>query len=657
VTTFSVWAPAAGKAEVEVAGQRYPMSQEAGTRPGWWSADVPDVTADTDYGFRLDGGEILPDPRSLRQPFGINGLSRTYDHSAFSWTDLSWRGAALPGSVIYELHVGTFTAEGTFDAALGRLDHLDDLGVHAVELMPVAAFPGRHGWGYDVINLWAVHEPYGGPDGLKRFVDACHARGLAVLLDVVYNHVGIGNRLDAFGPYFTDAHVTPWGPAVNLDQPGSDEVRAFLIGNALMWLRDYHLDGLRLDAVHAMEDHRALHFLEELAAEVQALAALLNRELVLVAESDANDPRLVTSREAGGYGLAAQWSDDFHHAVHAAITGERQGYYSDFGSMAALAKTCTKVFFHDGTWSAFRGRTHGRQVDVFRVPAYRFLGYLQDHDQVGNRATGDRISATLPADLVKVGAGLVLTGPFTPMLFMGEEWGTDTPWQYFTDHIDPGLASVIGVGRKAEFAAYGWDAADVPDPQDEGTFLRSKLDWAQIDRKPYLGMLAWYRELIALRRARPELTDPRLDRVTADFDEDARWLLVRRERLRIAANLGAAAVRLPLGQPGIDVLAASGPGIVIQHDTVTIPPAVFAVIETGADGVLCKSSRYSTLAAPPWLEPAWRSVSLPLVRHEYHGRSLPGQKPAWASANAVPRESLPTCDRFVAAEPRLTGRP
>jgi malto-oligosyltrehalose trehalohydrolase len=583
VTTFSVWAPVAGEVEVEVAGQRYPMSQEnAGTSPGWWSADVPDVAAGIDYGFRLDGGETLPDPRSLRQPFGTAGLSRRYDQAAFPWTDRRWRGGPLHGSVIYELHVGTFTAEGTFDAAIGRLDHLRDLGVHAVEVMPVASFPGEHGWGYDGINLWAVHEPYGGPDGLKRFVDACHARGLAVLLDVVYNHVGVGNRLGDFGPYFTEAHVTPWGPAVNLDQPGSDEVRSFLIGNALMWLRDYHLDGLRLDAVHALEDHRALHFLEELATEVLALAARLNRELVLVAESDANDPRLVTSREAGGYGLSGQWSDDFHHAVHAAITGERQGYYCDFGSLAALAKTYTKVFFHDGIWSAFRGRTHGRQVDVFRIPAHRFLGYLQDHDQVGNRAVGDRISATLPADLVKVGAGLVLTSPYTPMLFMGEEWGADTPWQYFTDHTDPGLAKAVAEGRKAEFTAYGWGAADVPNPQDKQTFLRSKLDWAQRDREPYLGILAWYRELIALRRTRPELTDPRLDRVHADFDENARWIMVRRGALRIAANLGPEAVQLPLGQPGIGVLAASSPEVAIKQDTVTIPAASFAVIETRA---------------------------------------------------------------------------
>jgi len=448
VTVFQVWAPQAARVEVDTLGCRYPMAL---AEPGWWQADVAAAGDGADYALRLDGGDPLPDPRSPRQPYGIDGVSRTYDQSAFAWTDRGWRGGPLHGSVIYELHVGTFTPEGTLDAAIGRLGHLSDLGVDTVQLMPVAAFPGQHGWGYDAAHVWAVHEPYGGPDALKRFVDACHARRLAVLLDVVYNHVGVGNRLGVFGPYFTEAHVTPWGPAVNLDQPGSDEVRAFLIENALTWLRDYHLDGLRLDAVHALEDHRALHFLEQLASEVQALAALLNRDLVLIAESDLNDPRLVTSREAGGYGLTAQWSDDFHHAVHAAVTGERQGYYCDFGSMAALAHTMTRVFFHDGRWSAFRGRTHGRQVDIFRVPAHRFLCYLQNHDQVGNRATGDRIAATVSPDLIKAGAGLVLTAPYTPMLFMGEEWGADTPWQYFTDHVDPGLAEAVARGRREEF--------------------------------------------------------------------------------------------------------------------------------------------------------------------------------------------------------------
>ncbi|HCU96402.1 MAG TPA: malto-oligosyltrehalose trehalohydrolase [Actinobacteria bacterium] len=581
MSAFSVWAPTAGRVEVEVGGRRHPMTPAADR--GWWQADLPgtgDSTDGVDYAFRLDDGEPLPDPRSLRQPFGCLGVSRTYDHSAFRWTDRGWRGGPLHGSVIYELHAGTFTPEGTFDAAIGRLGHLAALGVDIIELMPVAAFPGRRGWGYDGIGLWAVHEPYGGPDGLKRFVDACHAARLAVVLDVVYNHVGVGNRLAAFGPYFTRAHVTPWGPAVNLDQPGSDEVRDFLIRNALMWLRDYHLDGLRLDAVHALEDHRGLHFLEELATEVQVLAALLNRELVLVAESDANDPRLVTSREAGGYGLTAQWSDDFHHAVHAAVTGERQGYYCDFGPLAVLAKTLTKVFFHDGGWSAFRGRSHGRQVDVVRMPAHRFLGYLQDHDQIGNRAAGDRISAGLHPGLVKVAAGLVLTAPYTPMLFMGEEWGAGTPWQYFTDHSDPALARAVADGRRAEFAAHGWGPADIPDPQDEATFLRSKLDWSEPGREPHAGLLRWYRELIALRRARPELTDPRLGRVRVDYDEAARWLVVRRGRLRIVANLCPGRSLVPLDRPGTGLLAASSPGVVIEEDVAAMPATSLAVIGT-----------------------------------------------------------------------------
>ncbi|HWG64034.1 MAG TPA: malto-oligosyltrehalose trehalohydrolase [Streptosporangiaceae bacterium] len=596
MSVFGVWAPSASRVDVEVRAELHPMTQTG--RAGWWETEVPGADDGADYAFRLDGGEPLADPRSARQPLGIQGSSRTYEHSAFHWTDQGWRGGPLHGSVIYEMHVGTFTAEGTFDAAIGRLDHLRELGVDTVELMPVATFPGHHGWGYDGINLWAVHEPYGGPGGLKRFVDACHSRRLAVLLDVVYNHVGIGNRLGAFGPYFTDAHVTPWGPAVNLDQPGSDEVRAFLIGNALMWLRDYHVDGLRLDAVHALEDRRALHFLEELATEVHALAALLNRELVLIAESDTNDPRLVTSREAGGYGLAAQWSDDFHHAVHAAVTGERQGYYCDFGSLGVLAKTLTKVFFHDGSWSAFRGRTHGRQVDVFRVPAHRFLGYLQDHDQIGNRATGDRISSGLSQEQIKVAAGLVLTSPYTPMLFMGEEWAASTPWQYFTDHIDPALAKAVAEGRRGEFAAHGWGPADVPDPQDEATFLRSKLDWTEPARDCHAAILAWYRDLIRLRRSRAEVTDPRLHRVQVDYDEDERWLVVHRGSLRVMANLGAATPRLPVGgrpaevlpastAPGLpaggraaEVLLASTAGVKIDGDDVIMPPTSFAVIET-----------------------------------------------------------------------------
>jgi malto-oligosyltrehalose trehalohydrolase len=577
VSEFRVWAPAADAVEVVTGGVRHPMAPQD---DDWWAADVPGAGPGTDYSFRLDGGDLLADPRSRWQPQGVSGPSRRYEHGQFAWTDAGWRGVPLPGAVIYELHVGTFTPEGTFDAAIGKLDHLAGLGIGAVELMPVAAFPGQWGWGYDGIGLWAVHQPYGGPDGLKRLVDACHARGLGVLLDVVYNHVGIGNRLGDFGPYFTDAHSTPWGPAVNLDQPGSDEVRAFIIGNALMWLRDYHIDGLRLDAVHALADHRALPLLEELAAATDALAAQLGRELVLIAESDLNDPRLVTAREAGGTGLTAQWSDDFHHALHSALTGEQQGYYADFGSLAVLAQTLTRVFRHDGSWSAFRGRSHGRPVDRLRTPAYRFLGYLQDHDQVGNRATGDRIADLVPDGLLRVGAGLVLTAPFTPMLFMGEEWGADTPWQYFTNHEEAWLADAVREGRRKEFAAHGWAAGDVPDPEDPQTFQRSKLDWSQPGAPPHAGLLAWYRELIALRRARPELTGPRLDQVAVACDEDARWLVMTRGRLLVAASLGAAPLLVPLPGPPTAILAASRPGVMLGDTSVTMPGTSLAVLES-----------------------------------------------------------------------------
>ena len=554
--------------------------QQSGSASGWWSATVPGVAPDSRYAFRLDGGDLLADPRSPRQPDGPVGLSQCYDHAAFGWTDAGWRGAPLAGAVLYEMHVGTFTSEGTFDAAIRRLDHLVALGVDTIELMPVAAFPGRHGWGYDGISLWAVHEPYGGPDGLKRFVDACHARRLAVVLDVVYNHVGIGNRLSEFGPYFTDAHSTPWGPAVNLDQAGSDQVRAFIVDNAMMWLRDYHLDGLRLDAVHALSDNRAVHLLEQLAAEVHALSASLNRQLVLIAESDTNDPRLVTSSEAGGYGLTGQWNDDFHHALHAVLTGEQQGYYQDFGSMAALAKTLRGVFFHDGTWSSFRGRSHGRPVDV-ALPADRFVCYLQDHDQIGNRAAGDRISAALPPGLLKVAAGLVLTAPFTPMLFMGEEWGATTPWQYFTDHSDSQLGQAVADGRRAEFAGHGWAAAEVPDPQDEATYSRSKLDWSQLGAEPHRDLLNWYRELITLRRRWPELTDPRLDRVDASCDVAARWLVIRREaKLRVLANLLG---RPPSGCHSARSAAACSRhrrsrSLAVEGDAALLPPSSFAVV-------------------------------------------------------------------------------
>jgi maltooligosyltrehalose trehalohydrolase len=557
MTSFTVWAPTAHRVALDLSGRRLPLDATAG---GWWAIEVADAGPGTDYAYVIDGADPVPDPRSRWQPHGVHGPSRVYDHDAYRWSDQRWPGRALSGSVIYEMHVGTFTDEGTFDAAIDRLAHLVDLGVDHVEIMPVASFPGRNGWGYDGVHLWAVHDPYGGPDAFKRFIDACHAHGLGVVLDVVYNHLGpSGNYLSAFGPYFTDKHHTPWGAAVNLDDAGSDEVRRWVIDNALMWLRDYHLDGLRLDAVHALVDERATHVLEQLSEEVDALAAAVNRPLFLVAESDLNDPKVVTAREAGGWGVHAQWNDDFHHGVHALLTGERQGYYGDFGSLSTLVKALTEVFVHDGAWSSFRGRHHGRPVDRFRLPGSRFLAYLNDHDQTGNRALGDRIVGNLSPGLQAVGAALVLTSPFTPMLFMGDEWGASTPWQFFTDHQEPELAEAIRAGRRHEFAEHGWDAEAVPDPQDPATVARSTLRWDERDKSPHEQILGWHRDLLALRRRTPELTDPRLDRVRVDFDEDARWLLVHRGAVRVVCNIGATGRSVPLGADISEVLFASDP--------------------------------------------------------------------------------------------------
>ncbi|WP_051943232.1 malto-oligosyltrehalose trehalohydrolase [Streptacidiphilus rugosus] len=538
---FAVWAPDAVTVEVEVDGGVHPMRRDP-SRDGWWETGVPADPAASRYGFRLDGGPTRPDPRSPRQPDGPDGLSRLVDHAAFPWRTPERPGHGFDGAVLYELHVGTFSPEGTFDAALARLPHLAELGVTHVELMPVCSFPGRQGWGYDGVSPWSVHEPYGGPDGLKRFVDAAHGHGLGVVLDVVHNHLGpSGNHLPAFGPYFTDRHHTPWGAAVNLDAPGSDEVRAYLIDSALAWLRDYRIDGLRLDAVHALVDTRALPFLEQLAAAVDALARRSGRPLFLVGESDLNDPRLITPREAGGTGLAGQWSDDFHHALHATLTGERQGYYADFAArpLAALAKTLTGGFFHDGSWSSFRGRSHGRPLDALRTPMHRLLGYAQTHDQIGNRALGDRLAATLTPELLAAGAALVLLSPFTPMLFMGEEWGASTPWQYFTDHQDPALAQAVREGRRREFAEHGWRPDQIPDPQAESTFAASRLDWTEPQRGHHAALLEWYRLLLRLRGLATGAAEVR-------FDEAARWLTVRRGALTLGVNLADGPRELPL---------------------------------------------------------------------------------------------------------------
>lgn len=584
---FEVWAPQARdrvtlRTEDTPEPTDHPMVRDP-LRAGWWTADAPAADG-TRYGFALDDGPVLPDPRSRRQPDGPDGLSAVVDPASYEWST-PWHGRPLPGAVLYELHVGTFTDEGTLDAAADRLAPLAALGITHVELMPVCPFPGTHGWGYEGVSLWAVHEPYGGPEALKRFVDTAHGLGLGVVLDVVHNHLGpSGNYLPLFGPYFTDTHHTPWGSAVNLDAPGSDEVRAYLLHSALAWLRDYRLDGLRLDAVHALADTRALTFLEELSTAVDALSAELARPLFLIAESDLGDPRTTTPRPQGGLGLHAQWNDDFHHALHTALTGESQGYYADFAArpVAALAKTLTRAFFHDGTYSSFRGRTHGRPVDPGRTPAHRFLGYAQTHDQIGNRALGDRLSATLTPGLLACAATLVLTGPFTPMLFMGEEWGARTPWQFFTDHQDPELAEAVRNGRRREFAAHGWAAESIPDPQDPATRDRSCLDRTEAAREPHTRLLAWHRDLIALRHSHPDLSDPDLATVKVAYDEGARWLAYRRGDLRIALNLSARPVEIPLGGRSGRVLVAWEPVRAPGPDGVLrLPPESCAVLAGG----------------------------------------------------------------------------
>ena len=583
---FAVWAPGAERVRLRLepvgraAGRELAMHHEVG---GWWRAQAPGAVPGTDYGFLLDGDDTpLPDPRSRWQPSGVHGPSRLYDSHAHDWKDAGWTGRQLAGSVIYELHIGTFTPQGTFDAAIDRLDHLVRLGVDLVEVLPVNAFNGTHNWGYDGVCWYAVHEPYGGPDGLKRFVDACHGRGLGVLLDVVYNHLGpSGNYLPRFGPYLKSGRNT-WGDLVNLDGPLSGEVRRFIIDNALMWLHEFHLDGLRLDAVHALVDGGAVHLLEELAVEVDGLSAHLGRPLSLVAESDLNDPKLVSAREAGGYGLTGQWDDDVHHALHVLLTGETQGYYSDFAATQTLAKVYAGAFFHDGTWSSFRNRRHGRPVDRGRIAGSRFVVCLQNHDQVGNRARGDRLPATLSTGLLKVGATLLLTSPFTPMLFMGEEWAASTPWQFFTSHPEPELASTVAQGRREEFAEHGWPASDVPDPQDPATFERSKLDWSEPeDRAAHQEMFEFYRKLVALRKAHPDLSDPRLTHPRVRYGElgGHRYVVIRRGRYAVTCNLSGQRRRIPLDGTPLTVLLSSTPGFVFRDGEIELPPESVAVVE------------------------------------------------------------------------------
>jgi len=523
--------------------------REDADRPGWW--DGPELPPGINYSFLLDGEGPFPDPRGAAQPEGVHGPSRSFDASRHRWTDQSWQGRDARGAITYELHIGTFTPQGTLDSAIGQLADLASVGVEMVELMPLAPFPGRAGWGYDGVSLFAVHEAYGGPGALQRFVDAAHRHGLGVTLDVVYNHLGpAGNYLNPFGPYFTDAHQTPWGWAINYDQPGSGEVRRYFCDNALRWLSDFHVDALRLDAVHEIRDDSDIHVLAQLSNEVAALADQLGRPLSLVAESDLNDDRMVTATTAGGYGMTAQWNDDVHHALHAYLTGERHGYYVDFGSVEALDTVYREVFWHRGTYSPFRDKAWGKPVSPER-DRRQFVVCASNHDQVGNRAMGDRPATRLSPGAQAASLAFILLSPFTPMLFMGEEYGETRPFMFFTDH-DEELGHAVSQGRKNEFGGHGWEAlygggVSVPDPQDRTTFLRSKIG-------PGVGasggvhdhLREWLRSIMAVRPT--TLPQAAWDAHPAGVTESSPRVVTMHGPLVVHANLSDTAVTITSGE-------------------------------------------------------------------------------------------------------------
>jgi maltooligosyltrehalose trehalohydrolase len=444
--------------------------------------------------------------------------------------------------------------------------------------MPIASFAGDRGWGYDGVALFAVHEVYGGPDALKRFVDAAHVRGLSVLLDVVYNHFGpVGNYTGKYGPYLLESLHTPWGGAVNLEGSGADQVRRFFCDNALMWMRDFHIDGLRLDAVHGFIDRSAIHFLEQLSVEVEAMGAALARHLVLIAESDLNDPRVVTPREAGGLGMDAQWSDDFHHALFAVLNpGPPNGYYADFGELSQLAKAFEQNFVYDGIFSKYRNHIHGRSTG--NLSQHRFVGFIQNHDQVGNRATGDRLRDIVGLDRAKIAAALALLSSFVPLLFQGEEWAASSPFQYFADHDDPEMARLVSAGRKREFTAFGWDPDLIPDPEKHETFERSKLNWHEVRDGEHAEMLAWYRALIQLRRSTPSLNNGEPGNVRVWYDQKEAWLSMVRREVTVTCNLGKKGLRVRV--PESRRLALSSPSNMrVEDGQVTLPPDSVAIFK------------------------------------------------------------------------------
>ncbi len=501
---FKVWAPLANTVAVELVDQDRMAIPMQPLPKGYFEATVEGVGPRARYRYLLDGKESRPDPASRFQPEGVHGSSAVVDPDSFHWADTAWRGIPLSDFIIYELHVGTVTQEGTFEAIIPRLSYLKEtVGITAIELMPVAQFPGGRNWGYDGVYPFAPQSTYGGPDGLKRLVDACHAIGIAVVLDVVYNHLGPeGNYLGEFGPYFTDRYKTPWGSAINYDGADSDAVRHYIVSNALYWVTEYHIDALRLDAIHGIFDFSATHILKELATSVQIEATKLKRQVFVIAESDLNDTRIIEPSSIGGYGLDGQWSDDFHHALRVVLTGESRGYYEDFHGLQDLGTAVREGFVYSGQYSVHRRRRHGSPSQ--QVSSGQLVVFSQNHDQIGNRAVGDRLSTQLPFDILKVARALVLLSPNIPLLFMGEEYGETAPFQYFIEHGDPALIEAVRQGRRKEFAHFGWRAEDIPDPQDRASFERSRINHERLDERQ-AGLLSWTSRLIQLRKTIPSL--------------------------------------------------------------------------------------------------------------------------------------------------------
>ena len=547
---FCVWAPQAEHVEVQILSPRrarFPLKKDD---CGYHFGAVADVGPTSGYIYRLDGTQEHPDPASRFQPQGVHGPSQVID-SEFPWQDNGWNGLALGDFVIYELHVGTYTEAGTFDALIGHLQSLRDLGITAVELMPVGQFPGSRNWGYDGVYPFAVQNSYGGPHGLKRLVDACHREGLAVILDVVYNHLGPeGNYFADFAPYFTDRYKTPWGLALNFDGPYSDEVRRFFIENARYWIADFHVDALRLDAVHAILDHSPQPFLAELSAEVVSLAADLKRRIHLIPESAANDARLIRAHELGGYGLDAVWSDDFHHSLRTLLTGDRSGYHQDYGELKHLVRAYRDGFAYCGEYSRFRKRRHGSSTKA--VPAERFVIFAQNHDQVGNRLRGDRLTENVCFNALKLAAATVILSPFIPLIFMGEEYGETAPFAYFISHSDSALIEAVRRGRREEFAAFEWQG-EIPDPQDEATFLQAKLRHEGCHENPHRVLRDFYKKILQLRKTIPALAELSKEHMNVIGYENERILFVQRwheaDQAIIIVSFGAAETSMALSIP------------------------------------------------------------------------------------------------------------